>query len=158
MRRAERNMQIMFGKVVAVGTVGAVGLTAMWLAMAPSAQPVNLPSYPIEDLSPELTAQVRGLFGQTPATAEAPVRPTGCHGHHTEDGWSLNINRWSNRELVDVANLDKRLSQIDPSRNSNPADVASAIDQLACAGISHDEAVDTIIGVTKTSAALRAAQ
>jgi hypothetical protein len=90
--------------------------------------------------------------GSIPTTTEAT---TTCHGHSTDDGhWTIPTNVPQD-ELVFVGKLDKQLSQIDPTRASDPAGVLNVIDQFACKGVSREQTAANLIKMTTATADLK---
>jgi hypothetical protein len=73
-----------------------------------------------------------------------------CHGHELPDGhWTLNIDSWSQSELIEINGVLKQIKQIDPKTTSGPADLASIVDQEECRGISHESIIRSLIGMTR---------
>ena len=76
-----------------------------------------------------------------PTTTSGAAVPPGCHGHTTADNhWTFDRGP-SPSEAREIFQIVDHMKQLDPSGSHDVADVASAIDQMECQGISHQDAV-----------------
>ena len=96
-----------------------------------------------------LIAAISAAFIATPAMAR-------CHGHLTADGknWDLRTGSWSLTELAEMSRLAKQVKQINPSSTDNGGTISTIVDQFECSGVSHEDAINNIIGVAKARAEL----
>src|SRR5215469_8376260 len=95
-----------------------------------------------------LTALALGLAA-TPALAR-------CHGHSTADGhWDLNVNAWTNAELVEIGTIADKIKAIAPTIPYNPVEIAAVIDQYECSGVEHANAIKDVVGLSTARAALK---
>ena len=95
-----------------------------------------------------LTALALALTA-TPALAR-------CHGHRAPDGqWYLDVYSWTNAEMAEIGTIADRIKAIDPTSTSSSAEIAGMLDQFECAGVAHDIAINNILGLALSQAALK---
>src|SRR5262245_9892120 len=91
-------------------------------------------------------------FKPQPEQAAAVQSTPTCHGHDAGDGtWALNVPSWSDDEMREMNDLAKQARQLDPSVRDTGADMAALIDQMQCKGLSHEQAVQSVLRFAKRS-------
>ena len=67
-----------------------------------------------------------------------------CHAHRLPDGsWKEDLLSWSSSEVVEVTAITEQLNA-DTGMEQKDVNVAVAMDQFECAGLSHDKAIDAV--------------
>jgi hypothetical protein len=100
----------------------------------------------------ERRQKARKYEAELRAAAEPITAAPQCHGHKTPDGhWTLNIDSWTQRELLEVSDVFDKMNALDPDPKRTSSEVAALLDQFECSA----DAIKGLIGFTKTMGELK---